>query len=198
MLDQVVPCYPSLLPFGKVYLRVNCELKLFPHWSLVSTAPILARPRRSSSSKGAAILLPLAFLSQGLRMEQTPMMQPQLRVSTRFGQPVSSVALTVSLLACKPSTSSSLEDFFATVRSSQSPTMEHLIFLSPPNLVTGEWQGFHLIQIAYNRFPPLLTVSFWRHSTRSNFPMVKVGVREAPFCGFPGVSQYTYLRCSMN
>ena len=55
-----------------------------------------------------------------------------------------------------------------------------------------------MIRVASDRIPAKLTVSFWGRSSWGGTEVVKIGVKEATFCGIPNVSRQGFLCCNLN
>lgn len=130
--------------------------------------------------------------------------QPRISVITAFGDPYSFLSITISVFPWFPSgwdggfASLNTHTFSATVEGSQDLVPVPDIQLFPPKVSTPRWEACRTIRVASNRIPPKLTVSFWGRSSRGGTEMVKIGVKEATFCGIPKVNRQAFLYCNLN
>jgi len=130
--------------------------------------------------------------------------QPHISVKTVFGDPCSFLSITISVFPSFLSgwdggfTSLDTHIFSATVEGSQNLARVPDIRLSPPKVSTPRWEACRTIRVASDRIPPKLTVSFWGRSSWGGTEMVKIGVKEATFCGIPKVSRQAFLCCNLN
>ncbi len=130
--------------------------------------------------------------------------QPRISVITAFGDPVSFLFITISVFPWFPSgwhggfASLNTHSFSATVEASQNLAAVAAIRLSLAKVSTPRWEACRTIRVASDRIPPKLTVSFWGRSSWGGSKMVKIGVKEATFCGIPKVSRQAFLYCKLN
>ena len=130
--------------------------------------------------------------------------QPRLSVSTTFGDPYSFLCITLSLFPYfTPGwdgefASLNMHTFSATVDGGGGLAAMSGIQLLPTNFSTTRWEACRRIRVASDRIPLKLTVSFWSHSRRGGTKGVRIGVKEAIFCGMPRVSRQTLLCCHPN
>ena len=130
--------------------------------------------------------------------------QPRISVITIFGDPYSFLSITMSVLPWFPSgwdggfASLNTHTFSATVEGSQNLAPVNDIRLSPPKVSMPKWEARQIIRVASDWIPPKLTVSFWGCSGRGGTGMVRIGVKEATFCGIPKVSRQAFRCCNLN
>jgi len=130
--------------------------------------------------------------------------QPNISVITAFGDPCSFLVITISVFPWFPSgwdggfASLNTHTFSATVEGSQNLAPTPVIRLSPPKVSTPRWEACRTIRVTSDQIPPKLIVSFWVRSSWGGTEMVKIGVKEATFCGIPKVSRQAFLCCNLN
>jgi len=149
--------------------------------------------------------------------------QPHISVITTLGEPYSFLFITMSVFPWFPSEWDgglaflNTHAFSATVEGSRpdillfllkvstlrweacrdlAPVPDNLLF--PPNVSTLRWEASRTVFVASDRIPPKLTVSFWGRSSWGGTEMVKIGVKEATFCGIPKVSRQAFLCYNLN
>ncbi len=132
---------------------------------------------------------------QGIEMVMVPVIQPRLSVTTTFGDPYSFLCITLSVFLYFPSgwdgrfASLHTHTFSATVEGGGDRAAVPGIQLSQTSVSTPRWEACRTIQVVSERILPKLTLSFWSHSRRGGTKGVRIGVKEAIFCGIPRVSR---------
>ena len=130
--------------------------------------------------------------------------QPHISVIPAFGDACSFLYITISVFPWFPSgrdggfASLNTHTFSATVEGSKNLVPVPDIRLSPAKVFPLRWEARRTIRVASDRIPPKLTVSFWGRSSWGGTEMVKIGVKEATFCGIPKVSRQAFLCCNLN
>ncbi len=154
--------------------------------------------------------------------------QPHISVITAYGDPYSLLFITISVFPWFPSgwdggfASLNTPAFSATVEGSRTlapmpdillslpkvstlrweacknlaPVPDNLLF--PPMVSTLRWEASRTVFVASGRIPPKLTISFWGRSSWGGTEMVKIGVKEATFCGIPKVRRQAFLCYNLN
>ncbi len=127
--------------------------------------------------------------------------KPYISVMMASGNPCSSLCITIAGFPPFPSgwttgfLSLNTHKVFATVKGSHNLVPMYTIRLSPAKSSTPKWEACLTIRVVSEWIPPKLTVSFRGCSKWEGTQTVKIGVKEATFCGMPKVSWHDFLRC---